>query len=300
LKITPNTGDPLARLLEQAYLEIMPAKGIEDRLSVIPPESYISITCSPVKGVDSTLELMERLAGQGWNLVPHIAARMVRDKSHLREILNRLDAANIHSVFVPGGDAAEPAGKYDCSLDMLRDMADIGHKFKDVGIASHPEGHHLVNDAELLRLLVEKQKVATYLVTQMCFDPGTIISWLSGIRKAGVLLPAWIGLPGVADRTKLFRTSVRIGVGRSAKMLMNQKGLLKNMFKVKAYRPDDLVSGLAPFLEDKTLDIPGFHLFSFNDVERTESWRQEMLMNSRTGAKSRGLKPTRPGEEHHT
>ena len=66
-------------------------------------------------------EFQERLAGQGWNLVPHIAARMVRDKSHLQEILNRLDAANIHSVFVPGGDATEPAGIYDCSLDMLRD-----------------------------------------------------------------------------------------------------------------------------------------------------------------------------------
>ena len=58
---------------------------------------------------------------------------------------------------------------------------------------------------------------------------------------------------------------------------MNQKGLLKNMLRVKPYRPDELVYGLAPYLGDETLDIPGFHLFSFNDVERTEGWRQEML-----------------------
>jgi len=273
----PQKNDAFFRLLEQAYLEIMPANGIEERLSVIPPRSYISITCSPAKGVGPTLDMMERLAGQGWQLIPHIAARMVRDKGHLREIMSRLDAANIHSVFVPGGDAPEPAGEYDCSLDMLRDMADIGHQFEDIGIAAHPEGHHLVNDAELLKLLQVKQKVSTYLVTQMCFDPATLIGWLSRIRNTGVSLPAWIGLPGVADRTKLFKTSIRIGVGRSAKMLMNNKGLLRNMLTVKPYRPDSLVMGLAPYLEDNALNIDGFHLFSFNDVERTEAWRKEML-----------------------
>ena len=272
-----QNNDALGRLLEQAYLEIMPANGIEDRLSVIPPRSYISITCSPAKGIGPTLDLMERLAGQGWHLIPHIAARMVRDKGELSEIMSRLDAAGIHSVFVPGGDAPEPAGEYDCALDLLRDMAEIGHRFEDIGIASHPEGHPLVGDAELLRLLQEKQKVSTYLVTQMCFDSNTLVNWLSQIRQAGVSLPAWIGLPGVADRTKLFKTSIRIGVGRSAKMLMNNKGMLKNMLTVKPYRPDDLVTGLAPYLDDKTLNIEGFHLFSFNDVERTEAWRKELL-----------------------
>jgi len=271
----------LGRLLEQAYLEIMPTSGIEEQLSPIPPRSYIAITCSPVKGVEATMELTERLAGQGWHLVPHIAARMVRDKGQLREIIARLDAAKIHSVFVPGGDAPKPAGDYDCSLDLLRDMAEIGHKFEDVGIASHPEGHQLVDDAELLKLLLKKQEVATYLVTQMCFDPKVLINWLREIRNAGVLLPAWLGLPGVADRTRLFKTSIRIGVGRSAKMLMNQKGLLKNMLQVKPYRPDGLVYALAPHLDDKVLDIPGFHLFSFNDVARTEGWRQEMLAECR-------------------
>jgi len=255
----------------------MPVPGIENHLAIIPKRSYISITCSPARGVDHTLDLMEKLAGNGWHLIPHIAARMVRDKGHLREVMARLDAAKIHSVFVPGGDAPEPVGDYDCALDLLRDMAEIGHRFEDVGIASHPEGHALVDDAELLRLLLEKQKVSTYLVTQMCFDTGVLINWLKAIRQAGVALPAWIGLPGVADRVKLFKTSLRIGVGRSAKMLMKQKGLLRNMLKVKPYRPDELVHGLAPYLEDRTLDIPGFHLFSFNDVERTERWRQEML-----------------------
>jgi methylenetetrahydrofolate reductase (NADPH) len=212
-------------------------------------------------------------------LVPHVAARVVRDKGHLREILARLDEARVQSVFVPGGDAAEPAGDYDCALDLLRDIADIGHRFKYVGVAAHPEGHPLVDAAELLRLLMEKQKYSNYLVTQMCFDPGLLIGWLRSIRKAGITLPAWLGLPGVADIPKLIALSLRIGVGQSVKVLKKQKGLVRKMITARPYQPDDLLAGLQPHLDDALLDIPGFHLFSFNDVERTERWRVETLKN---------------------
>lgn len=269
----------LASMLDQAYMEVIPTRSIMDRLIHIPRHSYVSITCSPVNGLEPTLELVEKLRAlpeeRQLKLVPHIAARMVRDKGHLREVLARLEAARVESVFVPGGDAPIPAGDYDCSLDVLRDMAEIGHTIEDVGIAAHPEGHSLVDDRELLRLLQEKQRYATYLVTQMCFDPQAIVEWLNGIRKAGVELPAWIGLPGVADMARLISLSLRIGVGQSVKVLKKQKGLLRKMISAKPYQPDDLVAGLEPWLGDPKINIPGFHLFSFNDIERTERWRVE-------------------------
>jgi methylenetetrahydrofolate reductase (NADPH) len=210
-------------------------------------------------------------------LIPHIAARMVRDKGHLREILARLEAASVESIFVPGGDAPKPVGEYDNALALLRDIADIGHSIEDIGIAAHPEGHPLVNDQELLRLLQQKQPFSTYLVTQMCFDPNALIGWLKTIRQAGVTLPAWIGLPGVADMTKLITLSLRIGVGQSINILRKQKGLLRKIISAKPYQPDDLLAGLEPHLDDPEINIPGFHLFSFNDVERTERWRTESL-----------------------
>jgi len=160
---------------------------------------------------------------------------------------------------------------------LLRDIAEIGHRFEDVGVAAHPEGHPFVSESESLRLLREKQDVSNYLVTQMCFDPGVLINWLRSIRAAGVTLPAWFGLPGVADIPKLIALSLKIGVGRSVKTLKKQKGLMRKMISAKPYQPDDLLAGLAPFLDDPKLDIPGFHLFSFNDVERTERWRVDTL-----------------------
>jgi methylenetetrahydrofolate reductase (NADPH) len=156
-------------------------------------------------------------------------------------------------------------------------MADIGHNIENVGVAAHPEGHALVSDEDLLNILIDKQEVANYLVTQMCFDAELMMGWLNDIREAGVKLEAWIGLPGVADRVKLFKLSIRIGVGQSAKMLLRQKDLLKKMLQIKPYQPNDLLEDLAPYLVDPLLDIGGFHLFSFNDIDRTERWRQEAL-----------------------
>ncbi|MFT5373019.1 MAG: methylenetetrahydrofolate reductase (NADPH), partial [Lysobacterales bacterium] len=49
------------------------------------------------------------------------------------------------------------------------------------------------------------------------------------------------------------------------------------MLQLKPYQPDELVEELAPYLADLELDIPGFHLFSFNDIERTENWRQDAV-----------------------
>jgi methylenetetrahydrofolate reductase (NADPH) len=276
-----ENDDILAGMMEQAYLEVIPTRTIVDRLVHLPRHSYVSITCSPIHGVEPTLDMVDELRAlpeeRQLKLVPHIAARAVRNKGHLREILARLDAARVESVFVPGGDASEPSGDYDCALDLLRDMADIGHEFEDVGVAAHPEGHPLVDDAALLRLLKEKQAYSNYLVTQMCFDPVVMISWLRNIRRAGVTLPAWLGLPGVAEIPKLIALSLRIGVGQSIKVLKKQKGLIRKIISAKPYQPDDLLAGLYPHLDDGELNIPGLHLFSFNNVERTERWRMETL-----------------------
>ena len=87
----------------------------------------VRVTCSPTKGVDETLDMSERLADRGFRVVPHIAARMVRDRQHLREIISRINKTPIVSVFVPGGDADQPLGQYGKALDLLRDLAaDVG------------------------------------------------------------------------------------------------------------------------------------------------------------------------------
>lgn len=265
--------EAVIRTVGEAYMEVFPAAGIENHLACLAENAYVAVTCSPTRGIGTTLDLTERLVKSGFRVVPHVAARMVKDRFHLRDILQRLDALRIDSVFVPGGDIVKPIGKYNASLAVLRDMAEIGHEFTDVGVASHPEGHPRIDDATLREALTAKQPYATYLVTQMCFDARRIIDWLRHIRAQGVSLPAWIGLPGAIERSKLVKTSMRIGVGESIRFVAKNARLLGRFFGGRVYKPDDLLDDLAPYLDDSVCNIPGFHLFCFNQVESTETWR---------------------------
>lgn len=269
----------MAGLLDGAYLEVIPTPSIMDQLVHIRRHHRVGISCSPAHGVEPTLELAEKLRAlpekHQLKVIPHIAARMIRNKAHLKEILGRLDEIQVETVFIPGGDRHEPVGEYSDSLQVLQDMADIDHNIKDIGIAAYPEKHPLISDKDLMWYLQEKQQYATYLVTQMCFNPMTIVDWLNSIRTAGITLPTRIGLPGVANFSRLMSLSMQIGVGQSLQQLKKQKGLLRKVVSAKPYQPDDLLEELQPFLDNQELIISGFHLFSFNDVKRTENWRAE-------------------------
>ena len=267
----------LANSVHEAYMEIFPTDSIEDKLDVLEPNSYVAVTCSPSKGIDVTLDMSERLAARGFKIVPHIAAKMVRDEVHLREIMARLDDMPIVSLFVPGGDIPKPAGKYLTALDLLRDIAEFDHQFEDIGIAGHPEGHPAVADDVLLEELLKKQEFSNYIVTQMCFDADIIGNWTRKIRDAGVTLPVWLGLPSVSNRRTLMTTSLRIGVGNSLRYLKNHGNIAAKLLMTKEYSPDDLLVGLAPYISDPELAIQGHHIYCFNQVEKAEQWRRDFL-----------------------
>ena len=267
----------LRRCVEQLYLEVFPVDGIERELLGMPDGAYIGITCSPKRGLDVTLDLVERLQGHDFKLVPHIAARQVRDTFHLRDIVQRLTAQGVRAVFVPGGDIPEPLGEFDCSLMLLRELANIGHDFEHVGVAAYPEGHPAIDEQTLLETLREKQELATYMVTQMCFDATLIEKWLQSVRGHGITMPVWVGLPGVMNRMKLFKTSLRIGVGESARFARKQTSVASTLLRSANYRPDELVLDLESGIEAPGLGIDGFYLFSFNQVKDTVAWRNDML-----------------------
>ena len=267
----------LRRCVEQLYLEVFPVDGIERELLGMPDGAYIGITCSPKRGLDVTLDLVERLQGHDFKLVPHIAARQVRDTSHLRDIVQRLTAQGVRALFVPGGDITEPLGDFDSSLMLLRELANIGHDFEHVGVAAYPEGHPAIDERVLLETLRAKQALATYMVTQMCFDAALIGRWLQLVRDHGITMPVWVGLPGVMNRMKLFKTSLRIGVGESARFARKQTSVASTLLRSANYRPDELVLDLAAGVEKPGLGIDGFYLFSFNQVKDTVAWRKDML-----------------------
>src|ERR1019366_10497835 len=67
-------------LLEHPRYEVFPASSVEDAVAEwVPAGLTVTVTASPAKGLDATLDLAERLAARGYRGVPHVSARPVAD-----------------------------------------------------------------------------------------------------------------------------------------------------------------------------------------------------------------------------
>ncbi|MGY1639448.1 methylenetetrahydrofolate reductase [Geodermatophilus sp. SYSU D00742] len=282
----PDAGRParrrprvaLERALRGASYEVLPLRGAEESVvEHVPRAVPLTVTVTEAKGLTPTLELAERLAGHGFDATPHLAARLVRDGAHLADVTARLRAAGVDSVFVVGGDAAEPAGAFPDALSLLRELERAGHPFRRVGIGGYPEGHGHISAELIEQALERKAPHATHVITQLCFHPSTTTAWARQVRARGVELPIRVGLPGAVTRQKLVRISAGLGLGQSARFLSKQHSLFWRFFLPHGYRPDRLVERLAPTLGQPGHGLQGLHLFTFNEVARTEAWRQAWL-----------------------
>ena len=277
--MSSDTGEQvLAAHLARLRFEVIPLQGIEDEvLAHVPRDMKVTVTVSPTKGLDPTLDLSERLAGHGYEVVPHISARLVLDDGHVRWILARLKSAGLREVFVVAGDASVPAGQFAGAADLLRAIAEQGHDLRDIGITGYPESHPLIDDETTIKAMFEKAKFATYIVSQICFDARVTMRWIEGVWARGTRLPIYVGVPGAVGTTKLVRMSARIGLGDSARFLRKHGTLLGRLLVPGAYSPDKLIRGLEPALRDPERKVAGFHVFTFNEVEATERWRRDRL-----------------------
>lgn len=262
----------LSVLLNEPRYEVIPMRGIEEKVAALPLGSTVTVTASPSLGLDRTLDVSAALAARGFRVVPHFAARMVTGRGHLERLLHRLEGTEVREVFVVGGDADPPAGDYADAGDLLEELAGIAHPFARVGIGGYPEGHPLVPDDRLLEALLRKQPYASHVVTQLCFDADTLAAWVADIRAAGVRLPVVVGLPGAVERRKLVEISLRTGVGPSLRYLRKHGRQMAALTRSRRYDPTPLAAAVADRAADATLGIRGAHLFTFNQVEQTRDW----------------------------
>jgi methylenetetrahydrofolate reductase (NADPH) len=266
----------LADLLRHPRFEILPLDGIEEQVREhLATDLKVTVTASPRKGLDATLELSERLARAGYPVVPHLSARLVRDRAHLEDMLARLREAGVRELFVPAGDATEP-GEFQGAADLLAAMGRARTHFDRIGITGYPESHHLISDEETIRAMFAKAEMATDIISQLCFDPGVIDGWIRKVRARGTHLPIWIGIPGSVDYAKLVRITMKIGMGESTRFLRHNRNILGRVL-TRQFKPDKLLRDLTPVVTDPAANVPGFHLYTFNEVARTERWRRRTL-----------------------
>jgi len=270
----------MRRLVEGASIELIPMKSLDEAIRSLRPASKISMTCSPAKSIEATLDETERLTVLGHTVTPHISARMVQSDDHLRQIAERIEEIGVRQIFVVAGDA-DPPGIFFDAIEFLEAFLALDPAVEHIGYTAYPDTHPLIDDAKLHDALHRKQALildsgrTAHVTTQMCFSAEQIRTWLRSERASGLTVPLHLGLPGVIDRAKLMTMGMRLGVGTSLRYLSKNRKSLSKLMTQRAFQPDQLLRPLAGDVAE--LGIAGLHLFSFNQVATTEEWRERTL-----------------------
>ena len=263
-------------LIEGMTFEVIPLKSLTEAEAALPAGARVSVTASPAKGLEVTQEITERMLGAGFQAIPHISARMVRDRAHTKELAEWLRNTGVATMFLVGGDM-DPPGDYKDAVEFLTDLLDCNHGLSTIGVTAYPDSHPLIDNETLHKALHDKQQlladagIAGYCSTQMCFDPSMISRWIKAERAAGMTLPVHLGLSGVVDRTKLLTMGARLGIGQSLSYLRKNRKAITSMMTTANYDPNNLLLPLSQDLLEH--DVQGLHVFTFNQVAATDEWR---------------------------
>ena len=278
----------VAPMLAHPRYEVFPAASVEDQVTEwVPRGTTVTVTASPTKGLAATLDLTERLAGHGYQVVPHVSARLVADDSHLAEIVARLLACGVDDVFVPAGDADPPAGRFHSALALLDELDRMGRPFARVGITGYPESHPKIGDDITVQAMWDKRHHAAYIVSNLCFDAATLTRWIARIRARGITLPLLVGLAGPLERTRLLRLAAVSGAAESARFLAGHADWLVRLGLPGGYSPERLLDRAGPALTDPASAVEGLHVFTFNQVRQTEQWRRALVARAPQGGERR-------------
>ena len=127
------------RILEHPKFEVLPLKNVLDQVRWLPDGATVSITASPTKTLEDTMDVAAELRLRGFQVVPHLSARMTHDKRHLAALLGRMEQLEMSRIFLVGGDAPQ-RGIFPDAYSLLLAMDDLGHHLTEIGSDLLPRG----------------------------------------------------------------------------------------------------------------------------------------------------------------
>lgn len=238
----------------------------------------VNVTFLPGSEIDDTIAVATRLRAEGFEPVPHIAARSITDAAMLDRILGRLrEEAGVTQVLTIAGGLERPLGPFASTMDMLDTGLFEGRGMTRIGVAGHPEGSPDIDETGLRDALLWKNRFAAehgiemYIETQFCFDAAAIIAWDKRIRSWGNTLPIHLGVPGLATLKTLLKFAQMSGIGPSIRVLTRQARNLAKLMLVQA--PDRLILDLAAYkATDPDCGIERLHFYPFGGLAKTAEW----------------------------
>ncbi len=293
---TPRPVNPALEAFLRGYsIEVMPrtAAKVEDFRALLPKGTRVYVAHIDGTPFEDMLATAKRLTHEGFDVMPHFPARIIRDRATLAEWIERYRLeAGVHQALLLAGGVSRPQGEFSDSMQLLDTGLFEQAGFTRLHVAGHPEGNrdidpdggHRLADAALLakQEWAEVHGIDMKIITQFVFEATPVIDWAHRIAGLGIRLPVRVGLAGPARLQTLIRYAIACGVGPSLTVLQRRAKDLSKL--LMPFTPDAVAATLARHvathrrLRDAELSpcpIEGVHLFPLGGISTAIDWARE-------------------------
>ena len=274
----------VAAFLKDYSIEVMPrtAAKVEDFQSLLPTGTRVYIAHIEGTPIEEMVATAKRLADDGYKVMPHFPARIIKDDTMLADWIARYQGeAGVDEALLLAGGVATPHGDFDSSMQLLETGLFGKAGFRRLHVAGHPEGNRDIDpdgsDANVMDALRWKQKFSETsdaqmaLATQFAFEAEPIIAWADALRDAGITIPVHIGIAGPAKLQTLIKFAIACGVGPSLKVL--QKRAMDVTKLLLPYEPNEVVKTLADHkAANPDFNIESVHFFPLGGIKTNAKW----------------------------
>jgi len=277
----------LGTLLDGFSIEVMPrtAAKVEAFQDLLPAKTRIYIAHIEGTPIEDMVATAKRLHEDGFPVMPHFPARIIKDKATLEDWIKRYkNEAGVEQALVLAGGVEKPHGDFHSSIQLLESGLFDQHGFKRLHVAGHPEGNKDIDKDGSTKLVDEalhwKQDFSTRtdaemaIVTQFAFDAKAIGAWAERLKADGITLPIHAGVAGPAKLQTLIKFAIACGVGPSLKVL--QKRAMDVSKLLLPYEPTDVLTDLVAYkAENPDSLIEKIHFFPLGGIKANANWAAE-------------------------
>ena len=278
----PRTLAVLEAFLQDYSIEVMPrtAEKVEDFRALLPQGTRVYIAHIDGTPIDDMVATAKRLSADGFKVMPHFPARIIKDRATLADWIARYQGeAGVDQALLLAGGVATPHGDFHSSMQLME--TGLFGDFKRLHVAGHPEGNRDIDtdgsDKNVMDALRWKQRFSETtgaqmaLATQFAFEAGPIIAWADALRDAGITIPVHIGIAGPAKLQTLIKFAIACGVGPSLKVL--QKRAMDVTKLLLPYEPTEVLIDLAAHkAAHPDFNITHVHFFPLGGIKTNAEW----------------------------
>ena len=291
-KENQKVSNHLKEFLTDFSIEVMPrtASKIESFKEILPKNTRVYIAHIEGVPIEEMVQTAKRISNEGFNVMPHFPARIIKDKSTLEQwIKTYQDEAGIDQALLLAGGVDKPHGVFENSMQLVETELFEKYNFKNLHFAGHPEGNKDIdNDGSTKNVdeaLLWKQKfnersdAELAITTQFCFEAEPVIEWANSLINNGINIPIHIGVAGPAKLQTLIKFSIACGVGPSLKVLQKRAKDVKKL--LLPFDPNDFLETLAKHKkENPKFNISNIHFFPLGGINVNASWIKNAINNS--------------------